>query len=557
MKEIFWIFKYKLKSFLKVDIKVKDIFPALAGSIIYILFFVGIYQITKTFLSTLLIQYKLGTFLLHQFLSSILFIVFITINIGNIIVSYSTIYKSKELNFLFTKPIKEKNIFIVKFLDNFFYSSATLLVFLLSVLIGYATYFNYGSNFYIISILLLFIPFTFIAALLGTLILFAFIKLASSIGFRITILIIVLFYALSIFIYFQFNNPFSIVEQVFGNYPNFNIYLKDINNGITKFLPNNWVAEGLFWFNQNNMTNVLSAGFLLILLALILFWINIKIAKKFYYKSFFLALDLKYHKNIYFNNFINFDFKKQNNRNSKIGLIKKDTLLFFREPTQTIHLFVMLSLILIFIISINGIQNKILTGIYPELKLILYIVLFSFNTFLIASLSLRFIYPMISLEGETFWKLKSSPIKLKQYFLKKFLMAFSILLIISESLNYFTHSVIFREMIVSSSINNFFITLTIVSISFSFGSIFPNFKEKNAIRIASSQGASISFLTTLIYLVIVIAILYKPLELFFLQNNFFYFENIFNLILLFITILSLISFTILIILINKFLKIEI
>ncbi len=176
------------------------------------------------------------------------------------------------------------------------------------------------------------------------------------------------------------------------------------------------VAEGLYWFNQNNITNVLSAGFLLILLALILFWINIKIAEKFYFNSYFLALDLKYHKN----NFIPFSFKKQNNRNSRIGLIKKDYLLFFREPTQTIHLILMLSLIVIFIISINGIQNKILTGIYPELKLVLYIVLFSFNTFLIASLSLRFIYPMISLEGETFWKLKSSPIKLKQYFLKKF-----------------------------------------------------------------------------------------------------------------------------------------
>ncbi|GAB6281823.1 MAG: hypothetical protein STSR0008_05650 [Ignavibacterium sp.] len=552
MKNIFWIFKYKLKSFLRNDIKIKDIFPALAGSIIYILFFVGIYQITKTFLSTLLIQYKLGTFLLHQFLSSILFIVFVTINIGNIIVSYSTIYKSKELNFLFTKPIKEKNIFIVKFLDNFFYSSATLLVFLLSVLIGYASFFNYGFNFYLISILL-FVPFTFIAALLGTIILFLFIKLASTIGFRITIFLIAIFYAISIFIYFNINNPFSLVEQVFRNYPNLNIYIKDINNGITRFLPNNWVAEGLYWFNQNNMTNVLSAGFLLILLALILFWINYKIAEKFYFKSYFLALDLKYHKN----NFIHLNFKRRNNKNLKIGLIEKDNLLFFREPTQTIHLVLMLSLIVIFIVSINGIQNKILTGIYPELKLVLYIVLFSFNTFLIASLSLRFIYPMISLEGETFWKLKSSPIKLKHYFLKKFSIAFLILLVISESLNYFTHSVIFKEMIVSSSINNFFITLTIVSISFSFGSIFPNFKEKNAIRIASSQGASISFLTTLIYLVLVVAILYKPLELFFLQNNFFYFENIFNLIFLLITILSLISFTILIILINKFVKIEI
>ena len=48
------------------------------------------------------------------------------------------------------------------------------------------------------------------------------------------------------------------------------------------------------------------------------------------------------------------------------------------------------------------------------------------------------------------------------------------------------------------------------------GGIFANYKEKNAIRLASSQGASITFLITLLYLVLLIAILFIPV------SNYFY-----------------------------------
>jgi heme/copper-type cytochrome/quinol oxidase subunit 2 len=47
------------------------------------------------------------------------------------------------------------------------------------------------------------------------------------------------------------------------------------------------------------------------------------------------------------------------------------------------------------------------------------------------------------------------------------------------------------------------------------GSFFADFKEKNPIRIASSQGATITFLLTLLYLVFLVAVLFIPLYNFF------------------------------------------
>jgi cytochrome b561 len=48
--------------------------------------------------------------------------------------------------------------------------------------------------------------------------------------------------------------------------------------------------------------------------------------------------------------------------------------------------------------------------------------------------------------------------------------------------------------------------------NFGMGGLFANYKEKNAIRLASSQGASLTFLFTLLYLVLLIIILFIPVS---------------------------------------------
>jgi len=91
----------------------------------------------------------------------ILFIFFMSINIGNIVVSYSTLYKSAEVNYLITKPVEPAKIFTIKFLDNFFYSSSTLLMILFALLLGYTFYFHLGISQFLVLVLNfnLFLPF--------------------------------------------------------------------------------------------------------------------------------------------------------------------------------------------------------------------------------------------------------------------------------------------------------------------------------------------------------------------------------------------------------------
>ena len=92
------------------------------------------------------------------------------------------------------------------------------------------------------------------------------------------------------------------------------------------------------------------------------------------------------------------------------SIVKREFLLFFREPSQWLHLLVMIFLITVFISSISGIDIIILKAYNEYLKTLVYLIVSLFNVFLVASLSLRFVFPLISLEGEALWKIRSAPI---------------------------------------------------------------------------------------------------------------------------------------------------
>jgi hypothetical protein len=60
-----------------------------------------------------------------------------------------------------------------------------------------------------------------------------------------------------------------------------------------------------------------------------------------------------------------------------------------------------------------------------------------------------------------------------------------------------------------------FVTISLIALNMGAGTYFAAFKEKNPIRVASSQGASLTFLASMIYLALVVAILAVPLNTYF------------------------------------------
>jgi ABC-2 type transport system permease protein len=498
---------------INTDLKPVSILKNLGSMVVYIFFGIGVYFFTKSSLYYLLEEIKIGTFLLHRLISTILFIFFMAVNAGNIIVSFSTLYKSKEVYYLFTKPISFLKIFLIKFLDNFFYSSTTMLLMISAVMLGYSSYFKIDFLFVAFFFFCMLLPFMMIAASLGVFLLMLMIRISFKVGLKKVIAGLAMIYIVGLLLFFKSSNPISVVEKVMAFYPNINGYFGSLDNPALKFLPNFWIADSLYWFSSRKPTNALPYIIFLIATSLVFLSAALFIARNLYYKTWLESFELKI-KNT----------KPKESKKRKLifknkslfapqidVLLKKEFLQFFREPGQWIHLSVIVFLIVIFIVSLGGIDNGMFNASNYNLRAIIYLVIFSFNLFLISSLSLRFAFPAISLEGDAYWKLKSSPISMKKFLTIKFTILFSFIFLMGQGLNYFSHLSFPEPLYLTSSINIGFITFAIVSLNFGMGSLFINLKEKSPIRIASSQGASLTFLFTIVLIVFIIALLFIPI----------------------------------------------
>ncbi|MBN1300315.1 MAG: hypothetical protein JW995_03795 [Melioribacteraceae bacterium] len=509
MKQLFHILKYKVKINSRIDLKlsVASFVKEFGSFLVYAGFAVGAFIFSKTALHILLENFRIGFFLLHQFLSVVFFIFFISINVGNIIVSWSTLYKSEEVIFFFSRPVHSYKVFLVKFLDNIFYSSSTLFLVLISVFLGYAVYFNLSVLQLIYIVVFNLLPFILTAASLGIIILLLIIKLASKIGARNLILTLALLYFGSVIIFFKSLSPLHLVYNVLAYYPNVDQYFGYLLPGISSYMPNQWFSDTLYWIVSGNFKLSAVNSLKQISVSIILLSLATYLGKLWYYETwlnqsrltFRLSKKSKLSSNHLFNN-----------SSRTTSVIIKDIMLFLRDSTQVLHAVVLLILLIIFMISSSGISYLHFEDI--RLAGTIYLSIFAFNVLLVSTLSLRFIFPIISLEGMAFWKIKTAPIKNNPLLNTKLLPAAFLIILISAVLAFASHLKLAPHLIPHAVISLACISSGLIIMNFCMGIIFVRYREKNAIRIASSKGASLTFLFSVIYLAVIVGILYNPVQ---------------------------------------------
>ncbi|MFZ4619859.1 MAG: putative ABC transporter permease subunit [Bacteroidota bacterium] len=538
MNTFFHILWFKNLMFWKVSSK-RDfgtVIKNLGSVVVFGSFAVGAFYFSNFITAYLLEDVKIGLFLFHRFVGMLLFVFFVTINLGNMVVSFSTLYRTPEVNFLLTSPVSYLNIFIIKFLDNFFYSSGTLFMVGFSVLLGYGFYFGMPWHFYLLMMFGVLVPFMFLAACIAVIVLLVLMKLASKVNFRLLVGGIVLFYIGQIYFYFQVSSPVHLVREVMKYYPYVDLYFGSLDPVSVKLLPNFWVSEIMYFYVTKNFSAVTGYTALLLLSTIGLFVIALAIANAIFYSTWITSLSIKSLtvKPLEFKNTF-FSFGKPSVFSPQTEVVlKKEFWQFIREPSQWIHFVVMMALLLIFLSSVSTLNIKLDT---PELKAVVYLVVFVFNIFLINSLALRFGFPMMSLEGSAYWSLRSAPITTTKVYWIKFTIIVVFLGILSIIISWLSNipylylrkiageqpwlvtyiepSEPVKLLAYFSMIVTPIITVTLVSLNFGLGSVYSNFIEKNPIRIASSQGATMTFLLSVVYLVLLLAVYYFPATMLF------------------------------------------
>ncbi len=523
MGTFFHILKYKFLSFLKstFDRRLVTAVRGFGSLAVFGGFSIAAYLLAYAVTKSVIEQTRIGLFVYHRFISMMLFVLFVSVNMGNIIVSYATLYKSSEVGYLFTKPVSFTQIFVLKFLDNFLYSSATFFLMVFMALLGYGAYFGYSALTFLAVMFFVLLPYLFLSACVAVLILMSLMKVASRWGFRKVISGLAILYVFMVALFFKYSNPIELVE--FGQRLNLdaNSSVMGFDSGILANPRNAWVWDVLFNIARGDSALAFLHGAEVFLLTVAMFGIVLYVAHRFYYKSWLVTFEFQASGNtVQSGKKVKvFDFRRASALSPQTEvLLKKEYFQFFRDSSQWIHLALMIVLVGVFALSVGNLNLKLRV---TEIQTVGYLILYAFGGFLSCSLALRFLFPAISIEGRSFWTQLSAPLDLRKPYFIKFAIGLVIVLLLSMLVAVFSNAPFVRmserrPMLMYFGIYSaFWVSLTLVSLNLGLGGYFANFKEKNPIRIASSQGATLTFLMSLVYLMALVSIIIIPLTEYF------------------------------------------
>ncbi len=197
-------------------------------------------------------------------------------------------------------------------------------------------------------------------------------------------------------------------------------------------------------------------------------------------------------------------------------MIAKDVRMFFRDTSQWSQLILLGVLVVIYAYNVKVLP--LWTGEQVSFFLVNVISFLNLGLagFVLAAIAARFVFPAVSLEGRTFWLLRSSPLELRTMLWCKFLVGLAPLLVLALLLTATTNAIlrVGSFMMILSLITITGVTVALAALALGFGALFPRFDTENAAQIPTGFGGFAFMMTAIVYLAVVIGLEAWPVHAF-------------------------------------------
>ncbi len=450
-----------------------------------------------------------GPPLMDRLVGLVLLAFFSMLTFSNLIITLSTTYISREVEFLIGRPLAFRGIFHVKLIESILYSSWAFAILSFPLFMAYGITRDVDWFFYPLALLLV-IPFLVIPAGLGsilTLVIAAFLParrgrtLSIALGAVSIVIMVLIARAMG------FGRLLATAEsdeflQVMGS----------LNVGAFPFLPNYWLARGLGAIGPAvaGEIQLLDYFYWLALLtstALFLLQVCHWLVPPLYYRGWCLAKEsasVTEAKPKWTSPLTMVDRLLAALPRSLRALVSKDVKTFWRDPAQWTQLIILFGLLVIYVANLRSASGYSRTF---ELLIAKWRTLISFfnlaaTCFILSILTTRFVYPLLSLEGKQFWIVGLAPIRRSKIVWEKYWLCFFTALAITESVMMLSNVVLGVPPYMRwlSVITVLVMAFALTSLSVGLGALTPNFKEDNPARIANGLGGTMNVILSLIYI---------------------------------------------------------
>ena len=201
------------------------------------------------------------------------------------------------------------------------------------------------------------------------------------------------------------------------------------------------------------------------------------------------------------------------------SLLLKDLRTFARDTTQWSQLLLLLALVVVYLYNFSVLPANFTFAQFYLQNLFSFLNL-GLAGFVLSAVAVRFVFTSVSVEGRSFWIIRTSPLTTRKFLWSKFWSSIPPLLILSQVLtlcsNYFLSATPF--MTVLSSVSILLVTFGIVGLGVGLGAVFPRFKFENVTQIAGSSGGLIYMISSTSFIAAVLALEALPVFLYLRAN---------------------------------------
>ena len=447
-----------------------------------------------------LYNFPVGDLLAVRVIALFFLTLFAMLVFSNILVAYSTLYKSKETDFLFSLPINERDVFVNRFAETLAYSSWAFLFLGMPLMISYGVVFHVEWYFYP-ALPLFFLPFVVIAGMLGTLIIVVLLRVTPKISFRGLIGVIgALGLGFAFFLYRSVRvsriSQLEAIDQILGA----------LKTTQSPFFPSHWLNEGVQAAGRGDLGESAFYFGLLLSNALMIMMVSLWIARFVYYRGWTALRGYSLVRYYPVGKGILSRVEKLLGpwRSPTRTLVMKDLRLFWRDPSQWAQFTIFFGLLIVYVTNLWNYEKYI----GAEWQTRIAFLNLAAAALVLAVLTTRFVFPLFSLEGKRFWIVGLAPIKRSRLLTQKFVLSIATTLVFTETLMVVSGNALKLDGTVTlvCCVTMFFMNFSMAGLSVGLGAMYPNFREDNPARIVSGLGGTLNFILSMLYVTIVVLI---------------------------------------------------
>ena len=435
-----------------------------------------------------------GPFFLDRLLLIFLLSIFIMLIYANMLSAFSVLFASEDLPLLLSSPIRGADIYRFKLWESLSFGSWTYLIFGLPIFVAYGHTLGAPPGYYAAMVLGM-IPYALLAGLCGVVLG----TLLGSFGrHRRLRLAALLFWVLAFLLVLSLKDVL-VTGARHQEEAATQLVRWEQSNSI--YMPHLWLFRMLSEAVSGNLREVVMYLLLLWTGAAAMFGLVAELGGWLYLptwqRSQQAGEDSLLVHDSYFVRLIILPLRLVGS--GARSVIHKDVRLFFRDITQWGQMLVVVGLLLIYLIQLAHYDLGEKPAAVRNFVMILNLAVLGF---VICALSVRFVFPSLSLEGRAIWTLASSTLTLRRLFAIKWSFHVVWLSALSMMLLCFVWWFLDLDLLVMLPLAIYLILLCAGSVSISVGiaALYPRFYARNAAEINSGTGAMVCIILTLSYL---------------------------------------------------------